>query len=100
MTRGHVDPESVLSPELAILPVLMATVGGRGTPAGPVAGALVVPAIRGWARPEAVWARLAIDAVLLLLAWRLLPGGLVGVPPLGRALAHVGFAPRPDIRGH
>ncbi|MEX2224005.1 MAG: hypothetical protein WEG40_19630 [Candidatus Rokuibacteriota bacterium] len=71
----------------------MATVGGRGTPTGPVAGALVVLAVHALARPQALWARLAIDGVLLLVAWRVLPHGLVGLPPLGRALTRIGLAP-------
>ena len=96
MHTRRVDPEMVLSLELAVLPWLMATVGGRGMPTGPVAGALVVLAVHALAGPQALWARLAIDGTLLLVAWRLLPHGLVGLPLLGRALASVGLVRRAD----
>jgi len=71
------DPEGAFGIEVALVPIVMAMLGGTGTIWGPILGVIFVTVIQ-----ELLWTRmpylhLAVYGVTLLLVGLFLPGGLV-----------------------
>jgi branched-chain amino acid transport system permease protein len=91
-----INPNSVFSLELTLVPVVMAMLGGGGTIVGPVLGALFVQGVQ-----EVVWTNiplfrsqlhLATFGVLLAAIGLLLPGGFARAPRARRWLRRAGLA--------
>jgi branched-chain amino acid transport system permease protein len=73
-----VDPTIVLPLALSVEIVLMAIVGGLGTVAGPVLGALLLKLSSEVFRTEFAQANLLIYGALLIIVILFMPGGLIG----------------------
>lgn len=74
----YIIPSTVFGLDVAIGPIVMAMLGGSGTVAGPLLGALVVDGIREVLRFETQYLALTIYGVILVLVGLFLPGGLAG----------------------
>jgi uncharacterized membrane protein YhaH (DUF805 family) len=76
---GGINP-SAMTPEKSLEAVVWVAVGGRGTLAGPIVGAVFVSFLKTWATREfpALW--LIILGLLFIVVVLFLPGGLVSFP--------------------
>lgn len=76
----YLRPEVFLALGVAADMVLMAIIGGRGTVAGPVLGALLIVAFNEWSVSEfgSSELNLTITGALLVAALLFFPGGIVG----------------------
>jgi urea transport system permease protein len=77
---GIINPEE-MKPEKSLEAVVWVAVGGRGTIAGPILGAIFVNALKSWATQGATadyW--LIILGGLFIVVVLFLPGGLVSLP--------------------
>jgi ABC-type branched-subunit amino acid transport system permease subunit len=82
----YIIPSTVFGLDVAIGPVVMAMLGGSGTVAGPLLGALVVDVIREVLRLKTQYLALTIYGAMLVLVGLFLPGGLAA-PHRWRRLA-------------
>ncbi len=82
----YIIPTTVFGLDVAIGPIVMAMLGGSGTVAGPLLGALVVDVIREVLRLRTQYLALTIYGVMLVLVGLFLPGGLAA-PHRWRQLA-------------
>jgi branched-chain amino acid transport system permease protein len=73
-----VDPTIVLPLALSVEIVLMAIIGGLGTVAGPILGAILLKLSSELFRNEFAQANLLIYGVLLIVVILFMPGGLIG----------------------
>lgn len=76
-SNGFIDPETAFSTENNIFPIVMALLGGTGTVAGPVVGALILTAI-----DETLWSHLPkvhtiFFGAIIVLVVLFLPRGLL-----------------------
>ncbi len=76
---GIINP-SEMTPDKSLEAVVWVAVGGRGTLAGPVLGAVVVNALKSWATRAIPDLWLILLGGLFLLIVLFLPGGLVSLP--------------------
>jgi branched-chain amino acid transport system permease protein len=76
----YLRPEIFLAIGVAADMVLMAIIGGRGTVAGPVVGAVLIVAFNEWSVSEfgSSELNLTITGVLLVAALLFFPGGIIG----------------------
>jgi branched-chain amino acid transport system permease protein len=76
----YLRPEIFLALAVAADMVLMAIIGGRGTVAGPVIGALLIVGFNEWSVSEfgSSELNLTITGVLLVAALLFFPGGIIG----------------------
>ncbi|HEV8675813.1 MAG TPA: branched-chain amino acid ABC transporter permease [Methylomirabilota bacterium] len=72
----YIIPSTVFGLDVAIGPIVMAMLGGSGTIAGPLLGALVLDVIREVLRFKTQYLALTIYGVILVLVGLFLPGGL------------------------
>ncbi len=90
-----INPDSVLGLEIALLPVVMAMVGGSGTVAGPLLGAAFVLVLQEvlWTNLEAfrTHLHLATYGVVLALVGLLMPSGFANTRPLRGVLKRIGL---------
>ncbi len=82
----YIIPATVFGLDVAIGPVVMAMLGGSGTVAGPLLGALVVDVIREVLRLRTPYLALTIYGAMLVAVGLFLPGGLAA-PARWRRLA-------------
>jgi branched-chain amino acid transport system permease protein len=82
----YIIPSTVFGLDVAIGPIVMAMLGGSGTIAGPLLGALVVDVIREVLRLKTPYLALTIYGLILILVGLFLPGGLAS-PQRWRRLA-------------
>jgi urea transport system permease protein len=96
---GIINP-SEMTPDKSLEAVVWVAVGGRGTLAGPILGAVVVNALKSWATraiPD-LWLILLGGTFLLIVLF--LPGGLVSIPSqLRRLLGRSPKAQEPSSEG-
>jgi len=90
----YIIPSTVFGLDVAIGPVVMAMLGGSGTVAGPLLGALVVDVLREVLRLKTPYLALTIYGATLVLVGLFLPGGLAA-PDRWRRLAALARGPRP-----
>ena len=90
-----INPSSVFGLETALLPIVMAMLGGSGTVVGPLIGAVFVQVIQ-----ELLWTNipifrshlhLATYGVILALVGLLMPNGIANTRPFRRFLKRVGL---------
>jgi branched-chain amino acid transport system permease protein len=86
-----INPEMVLGTEMALMPLAMAMLGGSGVIIGPVIGAIFLFIVE-----ETLWTRMAYlhtaaYGLVILLVGLFMPGGLVRLRPIRRALVKVGL---------
>jgi branched-chain amino acid transport system permease protein len=72
----YIIPTTVFGLDVAVGPIVMAMLGGSGTVAGPLLGALVVDVIREMLRLRTPYLALTIYSAMLVLVGLFLPGGL------------------------
>jgi|RhiMetdeSRZDD1v2_1073273.scaffolds.fasta_scaffold40133_3 branched-chain amino acid transport system permease protein len=82
----YIIPSTVFGLDVAIGPVVMAMLGGSGTVAGPLLGALVVDVLQEVLRLKTQYLALTIYGAILVLVGLFLPGGLAA-PHRWRRLA-------------
>ena len=82
----YIIPSTVFGLDVAIGPIVMAMLGGSGTVAGPLLGALVVDVLREVLRLKTQYLALTIYGAMLVLVGLFLPGGLAA-PHRWRRLA-------------
>lgn len=93
----YVDPASAFGTGVGFAPIIMAALGGSGTVAGPVVGAVSLMLVE-----ELLWSRLgylqlAMYGVVLVAVGMFMPGGLMRSAVLSRAYGALGF---PDHYGY
>jgi branched-chain amino acid transport system permease protein len=86
-----INPEMVFGTEIALMPLAMAMLGGSGVIIGPVIGAIFLFIVE-----ETLWTRMAYlhtaaYGLVILLVGLFMPGGLVRLRPIRRALVKVGL---------
>jgi branched-chain amino acid transport system permease protein len=90
-----INPDSVLGLEIALLPVVMAMLGGSGTVAGPLLGAAFVLVLQEvlWTNLEAfrTHLHLATYGVVLALVGLLMPSGFANTRPVRGLLKRAGL---------
>ena len=89
----YIIPATVFGLDVAIGPIVMAMLGGSGTVAGPLLGALVVDVLREVLRLKTQYLALTIYGGILVLVGLFLPGGLA-VPSRWRRFAAAVFPRR------
>jgi len=90
----YIIPSTVFGLDVAIGPVVMAMLGGSGTVAGPLLGALVVDVIREVLRLKTQYLALTIYGAMLVLVGLFLPGGLAAPHRWRRLAAAIRRPPR------
>jgi branched-chain amino acid transport system permease protein len=78
LQKGLLEPVSAFSLQYTLDAVVVCVIGGLGTLSGPLIGAVVVFALRQYTVDFADWASL-IEALVVVLVVRLMPGGVVGL---------------------
>jgi branched-chain amino acid transport system permease protein len=90
-----INPDSVFGLEIALLPIVMAMLGGSGTVAGPVLGAVFVQVLQEvlWTNMEIFRSHLhlATYGVVLALVGLLMPNGFANTRPVRSFLKRVGL---------
>jgi branched-chain amino acid transport system permease protein len=86
-----INPEMVFGTEMALMPLAMAMLGGSGVIIGPVIGAIFLFIVE-----ETLWTRMAYlhtaaYGLVILFVGLFMPGGLVRLGPIRRALVRVGL---------
>jgi branched-chain amino acid transport system permease protein len=86
-----INPEMVFGTEMALMPLAMAMLGGSGVIIGPVIGAIFLFIVE-----ETLWTRMAYlhfaaYGLVILFVGLFMPGGLVRLRPIRRALMKVGL---------
>jgi branched-chain amino acid transport system permease protein len=86
-----INPEMVFGTEIALMPMAMAMLGGSGVIIGPVIGAIFLFIVE-----ETLWTRMAYlhtaaYGLVILFVGLFMPGGLVRLRPIRRALMKVGL---------
>jgi len=76
--QGSLTPAFAFNPSWVLDAIVICVVGGSGTLYGPLVGAVLVFVLRQWTTDFSDWATL-IEAVVVLLVVRLVPGGVWGV---------------------
>jgi len=94
MNLTYLTAEVVLGTEIALVPVTMAVLGGSGTVAGPIVGAVIVTAVQELLWTRTWYLRLVVYGLLLVLGRLFVPGGLVRLPALRRLVARLGLGER------
>jgi branched-chain amino acid transport system permease protein len=90
-----INPDSVFGLEVALLPIVMAMLGGSGTVAGPLLGAIFVQVLQEllWTNVEIFRSHLhlATYGVVLALVGLLMPNGFANTRPVRSFLKRVGL---------
>jgi len=90
-----INPDSVFGLEIALLPVVMAMLGGSGTVVGPLLGATFVQVVQDvlWTNVEAfrTHLHLATYGVVLTLIGLLMPNGFANTRPARAFLRRIGL---------
>jgi branched-chain amino acid transport system permease protein len=90
-----INPDSVFGLEIALLPIVMAMLGGSGTVAGPLVGAVFVQVLQEvlWTNVEIFRSHLhlATYGVVLALVGLLMPNGIANTRPVRSFLKRVGL---------
>jgi branched-chain amino acid transport system permease protein len=86
-----INPEMVFGTEIALMPLAMAMLGGSGVIIGPVIGAIFLFIVE-----ETLWTRMAYlhfaaYGLVILFVGLFMPGGLVRLRPIRRALVKMGL---------
>ncbi|MGD9033765.1 MAG: branched-chain amino acid ABC transporter permease [Desulfobacteraceae bacterium] len=86
-----INPEMVFGTEMALMPLAMTMLGGSGVIIGPVIGAIFLFIVE-----ETLWTRMAYlhtaaYGLVILFVGLFMPGGLVRLRPIRRALMKVGL---------
>jgi branched-chain amino acid transport system permease protein len=86
-----INPEMVFGTGIALMPMAMAMLGGSGVIIGPVIGAIFLFIVE-----ETLWTRMAYlhtaaYGLVILFVGLFMPGGLVRLRPIRRALVKVGL---------
>jgi branched-chain amino acid transport system permease protein len=87
----YIDPDSAFGSNVAFTPVIMAMLGGSGTVAGPIIGAIFLTFLQ-----EALWShigylQLAMYGVVLVAVGLFMPGGLIRNKWFVRVYRALGF---------
>jgi urea transport system permease protein len=91
---GIINP-SEMTPDKSLEAVVWVAVGGRGTLAGPVLGAVVINALKSWATRAIPDLWLILLGSLFLVIVLFMPKGLVGIPGQLRELRNRWRKPQP-----
>lgn len=78
LQAGTLTPNSAFALQFTLDAIIICVIGGLGTIAGPVIGAVLVFVLRQLSTGLGAWA-LLVEALVVILVVRLVPGGLVGV---------------------
>lgn len=78
MQNGNLSPNTAFSLQFVLDAAIVTVIGGLGTISGPIIGAVIVFYLRQYSADFADWA-LLIEAVVVILVVRFVPGGLVGL---------------------
>jgi branched-chain amino acid transport system permease protein len=73
----YINPSTVFGLEIALVPIVMAMLGGVGHVWGPVVGALFITLVEEFLWTKMPYLHLTTYGVVLLLVGLYLPGGLV-----------------------
>jgi branched-chain amino acid transport system permease protein len=84
---AYINPATVFGLEIALMPIVMAMLGGVGHAWGPVLGAVFITLVEEVLWTKLPYLHLTTYGVVLLLVGFYLPGGLVRLPWLARWLA-------------
>ena len=75
---GFIEPQQVFGIDVSIQMVLIAIIGGIGTVAGPVLGAVVLVLISEFFRASLAQAHLLVYGILVIVVILVMPDGLLG----------------------
>lgn len=84
LQRGNLTVDSAFSIQFSLDAAIICVIGGLGTLSGPIVGALIVYYLRFYSADFSNWS-LLIEAVVVVVVVRFIPGGLVGL--MSRLLA-------------
>jgi branched-chain amino acid transport system permease protein len=86
-----INPEMVFGTEIALMPIAMAMLGGSGVIIGPVIGAIFLFIVEETLWTKMAYLHTAAYGLVILLVGLFMPGGLVRLHPIRRALVKVGL---------
>jgi branched-chain amino acid transport system permease protein len=92
----YINPSSVFGLEIALVPIVMAMLGGVGHVWGPVLGACFITLVEELLWTKMPYLHLTTYGVILLLVGFYLPGGLVRLPGWARLAPGVSASPERD----
>ena len=75
----HINPDSVLKLDWTLYPILMCVIGGTGTIAGPLLGAVFMSAVFSVADIYFVQMHPVMAGILIIVVMRFMPKGLIGL---------------------
>lgn len=78
LQRGNLTVDSAFSIQFSLDAAIICVLGGLGTLSGPVLGAIIVYYLRFYSADYSNWS-LLIEAVIVVIVVRFIPGGLVGL---------------------
>ena len=78
LQKGFIEPGSAFSISFTLDMIVATVIGGLGTVAGPIVGAIVVYVVGQALQDQAQWSTF-INGLMILIMIRFAPGGLVGV---------------------
>lgn len=78
LQQGQLTVDSAFNTAFSLDSIIISVIGGMGTLAGPIVGAVVVYYVRFFAADLANWA-LLIEAVVVVLVVRFFPRGIMGI---------------------
>ena len=93
----YIDPASGFGATVAFAPVIMAMLGGSGTVAGPVIGAVFLTVVQETLWSHVGYLQLTMYGLVLVIVGMLMPGGLMRSTIFSRIYSALGF---PDHYGY
>lgn len=92
LQRGNLTVDSAFSVQFSLDAAIICVLGGLGTLSGPIIGAVLVYYLRFYTTGYSDWA-LLIEAVVVILVVRFIPGGLTGLCARGIGAIRSRFRP-------
>ena len=92
----YISPPSVFGLEIALSPIVMAMLGGTGTMAGPLVGAIFITMVQEFLWTKVPYFHLAMYGLVLILLGLFLPGGLVRTRWIKPIVGWMGFGEEID----
>lgn len=99
---SYIDPPTVFSLNVALVPIAMALLGGSGKRWGPLIGAIILFALQQWLLVNITILQATVYGTVILMIGRFMPGGLLrsqlvrntpGLRALGREYHHEVLTP-------
>lgn len=94
---AYISPASVFGLEIALGPIVMAMLGGSGTPIGPVLGTLFLYTLQEFLWTQLPYLHLTVYGIIMILTGLFIPGGLARIAAVARIADRAGLGDAPRL---